>query len=68
MLKCRITHKIGDVVEHSFNEKKFKVVGYNYIDWNPVKYICLQDDKVDLVYFDEIEIKPHRESFIWFQK
>ena len=65
MLKYQVSYKIGDIVEHSFNEMKFKVVWYNIID-TKIQYICLQSDKTEYVYMNEIELKPHKNTFIWF--
>lgn len=65
MLKIPVTHKIGDEVQHSLNDMKFKVVWYNVIG-DRVQYICLQSEKTDFAYMNEVELKPHKETQIWF--
>ena len=65
MLKYQVSYKIWDIVEHSFNDMTFKVIWYNII-WDKVQYICLQWEKTDYVYMNEIELKPYKKRFIWF--
>lgn len=65
-MKISVKHKIGDIVEHSFNEEKFKVIGYNYVVERGTQYICLQSDKVDYVYLNECELKSNKECKIGF--
>lgn len=65
MDKIKVRHKIWDIVKHSFNDMQFKVAGYNIIG-DRVQYICLQPEKTDYAYMNDIELKPHKETTIWF--
>lgn len=65
MLKIKVTHKIWDIVQSSFDDKKYKVIWYNYIESQWIKYACMQD-KEELTYKCDIELKKWKESSIWF--
>ena len=66
MLKIKVSHNIGDIVKNSFNDNKYKVILYNYIESVWIKYICMQSDKDDFLYLSEIELKKTKERTIWF--
>lgn len=66
MLKIRVEHKIGEIVEHSFNESKYKVIWYNYVDNRWPQYICLQSGKEDYVYMNSCELKKNKDREIGF--
>lgn len=60
-----VLFNIWDVVEHSFNEKIFKIIWYEYIP-PIVRYICLQQDNTDYCYMKDCELKHNKETQIWF--
>ena len=66
MLKIKVKYKIWEVVQHVFNKNKYMVIGYNYVESNWVKYVCMQDSKEDYVYMSEIELSKGKESVLWF--
>jgi len=66
-MKINVKYKIWDVVNRSFWEWEYKVIWYNYIETQWLKYICLQKDKQDFLYFSEIELKwKEKKTLIWF--
>lgn len=66
MLKIPVKHRIWDIVEHSFNEKKYKIIWYNYIENRWPQYICLWSDREEYMYMNDCELKSHKERNIWF--
>lgn len=66
-MKIAVGYKIWEIVENSFSEKKYRVIWYNYIATEGVKYICMQADKSEILYLTWIQLKPSKkEFFIWF--
>jgi len=67
MSSIKVKHKIGDIVQHSFNDEKFKVIGYTYIDGDWVQYICMWNSAWDLYNFRDIELVSSNETTINFK-
>jgi hypothetical protein len=65
MDNIQVLFNIWDIVEHSFNEKKFKIVWYEYIP-PTLRYICLQSDSTEFSYMKECELKHNTKRNIWF--
>lgn len=66
MIKIKVTHKIGDIVEHSFNWDKFKVIWYDFVETRWIRYICIQSEKQERIYLYWLELKPSRTRVLWF--
>lgn len=66
-LEIKVSHKIGDIVNHSFNDATYRVIWYNYIKTRWVQYICQQSENDDYVYLYDIDIKKWSDFIIWFK-
>ena len=66
MLKIKVKHEIGDIVKNKFNENKYRIIWYDYVDSRWVQYVCQQMTKDEWVYLLETEIEWWKEKNIWF--
>lgn len=66
MESIKVKFSIWDIVEHSFNENKYKVIWYEYIGWRWIRYICSNSVDYEKIYLYEIELKTNKDTEIGF--
>lgn len=66
METIEVKHSVWDIIQHKFNECKFQVIWYDFIQWRWIRYICLWANDNSWIYLYDIEIQSSNDSTIGF--